>query len=109
VYHYVAAQSSFMTVKVTDAHATVLEGCTTDEQLSVVQFFEQKDSMKGIFIKKCFLLTVGSVCLVQRFKTASRNSFKDVRKSHYDETEVQKWLRQQSKNFCVAGFGALVK
>jgi hypothetical protein len=25
------------------------------------------------------------------------------------ETEVRKWLRQQSKDFCVAGFGALVK
>jgi histone-lysine N-methyltransferase SETMAR len=25
------------------------------------------------------------------------------------QTEVQKWLRQQSKDFCVAGFDALVK
>jgi hypothetical protein len=25
------------------------------------------------------------------------------------ETEVWKWLRQQSKDFCVAGFDALVK
>jgi histone-lysine N-methyltransferase SETMAR len=25
------------------------------------------------------------------------------------ETEVQKWLRQQSKDFCAAGFNALVK
>jgi hypothetical protein len=26
-----------------------------------------------------------------------------------DETEVRKWLRQQSKDFHAAGFGALVK
>jgi hypothetical protein len=25
------------------------------------------------------------------------------------ETEVRKWLRQQSKDFCAVGFGALVK
>jgi hypothetical protein len=25
------------------------------------------------------------------------------------ETEVRKWLRQQSKDFCAAGFDALVK
>jgi hypothetical protein len=30
---------------------------------------EQKDSMQRIFIKKCFLFTVGSVCRVKRFTT----------------------------------------
>jgi hypothetical protein len=60
-----------MTVQVADAHmhvqrlvsvvkmATVLEECTTEEQRSVVRFFcRQEDSMKRIFIRKCFLLTV---------------------------------------------------
>jgi hypothetical protein len=30
--------------------------------------------MQEIFIKKCFLLTVGSVCRIKRFTTGSRNS-----------------------------------
>jgi hypothetical protein len=46
MYHYVAAQSSFMTVYIADVHenvsvvkmATVLEECTTEEQLSVMHF-----------------------------------------------------------------------
>jgi hypothetical protein len=44
-------------------------------------FNGQKDSMQSIFIKKCFLLTVGSVCRVKRFTAGSRNSLKDVRNS----------------------------
>jgi hypothetical protein len=35
-------------------------------------FYGQNDSMQRIFIKKCFLLTVGSVCHVNRFTTGSR-------------------------------------
>jgi hypothetical protein len=48
--------------------ATVLE-CDTEEQRSVVHFSGQKDPMKRIVIKKCFLFTVGSVCRLKRFKT----------------------------------------
>jgi hypothetical protein len=72
-------------------------------------FCEQKDSMLRIFIKKCFLFTVGSVCLVNWFTTWSRNSLKDVRKSQIIPDQVQKWLRQQSKDFFAAGFDSLVK
>jgi hypothetical protein len=61
--------------------------------------------MKRIFIKKRFLFTVGSVCRVKRFTTGSRNSLKDEEV----ETEVRKWLRQQSKDFYAAGFDALAK
>jgi hypothetical protein len=51
----------------------------------------------------------GGKCLSRKkFTTGSRNSLKDVQKSH-GEMEVQKWLRQQSKNFCAVGFEALVK
>jgi hypothetical protein len=63
------------TVQVADAHGhvkrlvsvvkmmTVFEECTTEEQRSVIRFCcERKDSMQRIFIKKCFLYTVGSVC-----------------------------------------------
>jgi hypothetical protein len=49
--------------------ATFLE-YTIEEQRSVVLFFcGQKDSMQRIFIKKCFLFTVGSACRVKRFTT----------------------------------------
>jgi hypothetical protein len=53
--------------------ATVLEQCTTEEQRSVVLFCGQKDSMQNVFIKKCFLFMLGSVCRVKRFTTASSN------------------------------------
>jgi hypothetical protein len=46
-----------------------------------------------------------SVCRVKRFTTGFRNSLKDEEV----ETEVRKWLRQQSKDFYFAGFDALVK
>jgi hypothetical protein len=49
--------------------ATVIEVCTTEEQRSVARFCGQKDSMLRIFIRKCFLFTVGSVCHVKRFTT----------------------------------------
>jgi hypothetical protein len=50
--------------------AIVLEECTEEEQLPVVRSFcGQKDSMQRVFIKKCFLFTVGSVCRVERFTT----------------------------------------
>jgi hypothetical protein len=50
-------------------NAPVLEECATEEQCSVVRFCGQKGSMQRIFIKKCFLFTVGSVCSVERFTT----------------------------------------
>jgi hypothetical protein len=49
--------------------ATILEGCTTEEQRSVVSFCGQKDSMQRIFIKKCFRFVLGSVYRVKRFTT----------------------------------------
>jgi hypothetical protein len=59
--------------------ATVLEECNIEEQHSVVHFCGQKDSMQKMFIKKFFLLMVGSVCHVKRFITGSRSSLKDVK------------------------------
>jgi hypothetical protein len=64
--------------------ATVLEVRITEEQRSVMRFFlggGQKDPLQRIFIKKCFLFTVGSVCPVKPFINGSRNSLMDVRKS----------------------------
>jgi hypothetical protein len=68
--------------------------------------------MYRIFIKKCFMFTVGSVSGVKRFTTGSRichlggKGFADEEEV---ETEVRKWLRQQSKDFYAASFHALVK
>jgi hypothetical protein len=65
--------------------------------------------MQRIFIKECFLFTVGSVCRVKRFTTVSINSLKDVRKSQMMPDEVRKWLTQQSKDFYATGFDALTE
>jgi hypothetical protein len=43
-------------------------------------FCGKNDSMQRIFIKKCFLFTMGSVCCIKWFTTGSRNSLKNVRK-----------------------------
>jgi hypothetical protein len=53
--------------------ATVLEECSTEEQCSVVRFCGQTDSMQRIFVNKCFLFTVGSVCCFKHFTFRSRN------------------------------------
>jgi hypothetical protein len=65
--------------------------------------------MQMIFIKKCFLFAMGSVCRVKRFTTGSKISLKDVRKSQMIPDLLLKWLRQQSKDFYAADFDALVK
>jgi hypothetical protein len=64
-------------------------------------FGETKGSTQRIFIKKCFLFTVGNVCPI---KLCNKHSADDEEV----KTEVRKWLRQ-SKVFCVPGFDALVK
>jgi hypothetical protein len=46
---------------------TMLEEYITEEQHSVAFFCVQKDSVQRIFINKCFLFTVGSICRVKRF------------------------------------------
>jgi hypothetical protein len=55
--------------------------------------------MQRIFVKKCFLFTVGSVCRVKWFTAESRNYLMDVRKSQMMPDQVRKWLEQQSKTF----------
>jgi hypothetical protein len=68
-------------------------------------FCEQNDSMQRMFMEKYFLFTVGSVCRVKLFCLGGKRFADDEEV----ETEVRKWLRQQSKDFYVAGFDALVK
>jgi hypothetical protein len=83
---------------------TMTEECTTEEQSFVMRFCGPKDSMQRIFIKKYFLFTVGSVCRVKWF-TAGWQASHDEQV----ESEMRKWLRQQSEDFYTSGFDALVK
>jgi hypothetical protein len=85
--------------------AAVLEVCTTEVHRSVGRFCGHKDSIQEIFIKKCFLFKVGSVCRGKRFHLGGK-CFAD---DEGVETKVLKWLKQQSKYFYPAGFDALVK
>jgi hypothetical protein len=85
--------------------ATVLEGCTTEDQRSVARICGQKDSTQGIFIKKCFLFIAGSVCHVKQFSLGGKSFAYDEEV----ETEVWKWPRQQPKDFYAASLDALVK
>jgi hypothetical protein len=66
--------------------ATVLQVILPKSSVLLCFFLWTKDSMKRIFLKKCFLFTVGSVCRVKRFTAGSRNSLKDVRKSQMMST-----------------------
>jgi hypothetical protein len=52
-----------------------------------------------------FPVCVGSVCSVKGFHLGSKGFADDEEV----ETEVSKWLRQQSNDFYPAGFSALVK
>jgi hypothetical protein len=52
----------------------------------------------------------GGKCLWRKeVHSAVEKTLKDVRKSQISETEVRKWLRQQSEDFYAAGFDAVVK
>jgi hypothetical protein len=93
---------------------TVLEEFTIEEQRSFVRFLLAKDSMQRIFIKKCFMFMLGSVHRVKRFTTGSRNCHligKCFADDEEVETEVHKWLRQQSDDLYLyaADFDALIK
>jgi hypothetical protein len=55
--------------------------------------------------KEIFLFAVGSLCRVKRISLGAKYFADDEEV----ETEVRKWLRQQSKDFYTAGFHALVK
>jgi hypothetical protein len=65
--------------------------------------------MQRILVNKYFLFTVGSVCRVKLFTTGTRKRGKRFADDEEAETEVRKWLRQQSKDSYAAGFDALVK
>jgi hypothetical protein len=66
---------------------------------SVVRFLRKRLSDKDI-MKKYFLFTVHN-----RVKKPSQGCPNVAD----DEMKLRKWLRQQSKDFCAAGFDALLK
>jgi hypothetical protein len=78
-----------------------------EEQCSVAQFLVDKMTQCNVFA------VYGEKCLcIKRFTTESRNSLKDVRRSHMLTNQlalVRKSLRQQSKDLYVAGFNTLLK
>jgi hypothetical protein len=84
--------------------ATALEVVLLKSSILVCTFCGHEDSMQKIFIKKCFLFMVGSVCSIKQFSLGGK-CFAD------DEVETKVWkqLRQQSKDFYAVGFNALVK
>jgi hypothetical protein len=86
--------------------ATALEGCSTEEQRSFVRFFGQRYLMNNIHKDMCPV--DGGTHLsrkeVQNWIVKLSQGRSEVADN---ETEVRKWLRQQSKDFCVAGFDAM--
>jgi hypothetical protein len=64
--------------------------------------------MQRIFIKKCFLFTVGSVCRVKRYTTGVEKFLQGRSKFAMIPGPGAEWLRQQSKNFYTMGLDALV-
>jgi hypothetical protein len=82
---------------------------TTEEQRSVVRFLWAKEFNAKDIHKEMFPVYGG--------KYLSRKAIhnwieKRGKRSAHDEeveTEFRKWLRQHSKDFCAAGFDALVK
>jgi hypothetical protein len=92
--------------------ATVLEECITEKQHSALCFLWAKDSMQRIFIKKCFLFMVESVCCMKWFTSGPLKNHLGGKRFADDvevELEVLKWLRRQSKDVYAAGFDELVK
>jgi hypothetical protein len=51
---------------------------------------------------------IGSFCGVELFTTGPGNSLKDVRKYKMMPSKLQKWLKQQPKDYYAAGFDAFV-
>jgi hypothetical protein len=80
--------------------AIVLEACTTEEQRSIVRFLWAKGP-NAMDIRKEFFFLYGGNLVKKHGKIFVEDE--EV------ETELRKCLRQQSKDFCVVGFDALVK
>jgi hypothetical protein len=89
--------------------ATVLEVCTTEEQRSVVRFLWAK-GLNAKYIHKEMFSVYGGKCLsrkaVHNWVAKRGKRFADGEEV---QSDVQKWLRHQPKDFYAASFDALVK
>jgi hypothetical protein len=89
--------------------ATELEECTMVEQCSVVRFLWAKGLDTNDIHKEIFPV-YGGKCLSCKAVHSRVEKFSQGRsKVANDETEVRKWLRQQSNDFYAAGFDAMLK
>jgi hypothetical protein len=90
--------------------ATVFEEYTIEVQRCLCVFFLWAKGLNAKDIHMEMLPIYDGKCLSRK---AVHNLVEKRDKRFADdekvETEVRKWLRQQSKDFCVAGFDALVK
>jgi hypothetical protein len=81
--------------------ATVLEECIWKSSVLLCIFYGQKDSIQRLFTKKTFAVYSGK-CLsckpVHKWVEICGKLFAEV------ETEVRKWLRQQSRRLLCCGF-----
>jgi hypothetical protein len=85
--------------------ATMLGECTMQEQCSVVGFLWTK-GLNAKDIHKEMFPVYGGKCLSR--KAVHKLGDRCFADDEEVETEVRKWLRQQSKGFCTAGFDMLV-
>jgi hypothetical protein len=65
--------------------------------------------MQRICIKKCFFVYGGNCLSRKVVHNWVKKNGKFPADDEEAEMEVRKWLRQQSKDFCAAGFDALAK
>jgi hypothetical protein len=84
---------------------TALEGVLLKSSVMLFVFLWAKELNPKDFHENIFLFAVGGVCRVKQFTTGWK-SFADDEEI---EREVRKWLRQESKDFYVANFYAMVK
>jgi hypothetical protein len=88
--------------------ATVLEKYATESSFLFCFLWAKKPSAKDIH--KEMSPAYGGKCLSRKAFHSWVEKFSHRRsKVADDETELRKWLRQQSKDFYAAGFDALVK
>jgi hypothetical protein len=88
---------------------TVLEGYNTEEHRSVVRFFVGKRTRCKDTDKEMVPVSDGKCLSRKAVHNWIEKCSQGRSKVADDEMEVGKWLRQQSKDFCAAGFDALVK
>jgi hypothetical protein len=89
--------------------ATMLDECTIKEQRFVVHFL-WAEGLSTKDIHKEMFRVYGGKCLLRKVVHKRVEKFSQGHlKSQMMPDQVQKWLRQQSKDLYSAGFNTLVK